>query len=146
MADLKKIMFASETAEVSDEIAPWVELLGSRFDAKAQLLHVVPKLNYLHSPYSASPQLFDPEENRKHRAHALISKICSERLDVPIKNAAQVGRPVEVILKQIKTEKISLLGVGTHGRSGLNRRIFGSVTNRLLRLSPVPALCIRTSP
>lgn len=145
MAELKKILFAFETAEISDEIAPWVELLGSRFDAEVQLLHVVPGLEYLHSPYSPSPQLFDHEEELKHRAHALISKFCAERLDTPIKIAVQVGRPVEVILEHINTEEISLVVVGTHGRSGLDRGILGSVTDRLLRLSPVPVLCIRPS-
>ena len=143
MAELKKILFAFETAEISDQIAPWVELLARRFEAELQLLHVVPEVEYLHSPYSPSLQRFDHEEELKHRAHALISKFCAERLDVPIIIAVQVGRPVEVILEHIKTEEISLVVVGTHGRSGLDRRIFGSVTDRLLRLSPVPVLCIR---
>jgi nucleotide-binding universal stress UspA family protein len=145
MAELKKILFAFEAAEISDEIAPWVELLASRFDAEVQLLHVVPALDYFHTPYSSSPQHLDNEEVLKRRAHALISKFCAERLDVPIKIAVQVGRPVEVILEHIKTEEISLVVVGTQGRSGLDRRILGSVTDRLLRLSPVPVLCIRPS-
>lgn len=145
MAELKKILFAFEAAKISDEIAPWVELLGERFGAEVQLLHVVPEMDYFHTPYSPSPQRLDNEEDLKRRAHALISKFCAERLDVQIKIAVQVGRPVEAILEHIKTEEISLVVVGTHGRSGLDRMIFGSVTDRLLRLSPVPVLCIGPS-
>jgi hypothetical protein len=65
MAELKKILFAFEAAEISDEIAPWVELWARRFEAELQLLPVAPELEYLHSPYSPSPQRFDHEEERK---------------------------------------------------------------------------------
>ena len=36
--------------------------------------------------------------------------------------------------------------MGTHGRSGFNRWMLGSVTERILRESPVPLLTVRAAP
>jgi hypothetical protein len=36
--------------------------------------------------------------------------------------------------------------MGTHGRSGFNRWMLGSVTERILRESPVPLLTVRGAP
>ena len=39
-----------------------------------------------------------------------------------------------------------LIVMGTHGRSGLNRWMLGSVAERVLRESPVPVLTVRSAP
>ena len=39
-----------------------------------------------------------------------------------------------------------LIVMGTHGRSGMNRWMLGSVTERILRESPVPLLTVRAAP
>ena len=53
-----------------------------------------------------------------------------------------LGDPAEEILKFIKSEGIDLVIMGTHGRKGLDRILFGSVADRVIKMSPVPVMSI----
>jgi nucleotide-binding universal stress UspA family protein len=52
------------------------------------------------------------------------------------------GNPVDAILKAISDERGNAVIIGTHGRHGLDRAIHGSVTEELVRRSPVPILAL----
>lgn len=52
--------------------------------------------------------------------------------------------PVEAILETASAVHADLIVMGTHGRSGVNRLLLGSVAERVLRHSRVPLLAVRT--
>ncbi len=52
------------------------------------------------------------------------------------------GDPSEEILTYAKDHGIDLIAMTTHGRSGLARWSVGSVTERVVRHSPVPVLTV----
>ena len=52
------------------------------------------------------------------------------------------GDIAEEILRYIREEGIDLLIMGTHGRKGLDRIVFGSVAERLVKTSPVPVMLV----
>lgn len=54
------------------------------------------------------------------------------------------GRPAEVILRVVRQTGADLIAMGTHGRSGINRLMLGSVTERVLRETQVPVLTVRS--
>jgi len=54
--------------------------------------------------------------------------------------------PADGIGKLAALKKPDLIVMGTHGRSGLNRWMLGSVAERVLRDSPVPVLTVRSAP
>ena len=73
-----------------------------------------------------------------------------EEIATPLrKNGIQVeavsilGRAGETILSYSGRNKMGLITIATHGRSGLRRGIFGSVADYLLRESGLPMLVIR---
>lgn len=49
----------------------------------------------------------------------------------------------EVILTYIDDNDIGLVVVGTHGRTGFDRYMLGSVTEYLIRTAPIPVLTVR---
>lgn len=53
------------------------------------------------------------------------------------------GRPAEAILRTAAAIGADLIAMGTHGRSGLNRLMLGSVTERVLRETEIPVLTVR---
>jgi nucleotide-binding universal stress UspA family protein len=55
----------------------------------------------------------------------------------------QAGVPFEVIVKIAEEERADMILMGTHGRSGLNRVLLGSVAERVIRLAPCPVLTVR---
>jgi nucleotide-binding universal stress UspA family protein len=142
MAEIKRILFALELADISKEIAPWVALLGERFGAEVHVLHVVPEMEYYGVAYAISPKVFDDREALFQKAEQKVQEFCAEHFDDAVKTSVQYGEPVDAIVRYIASEEISLAVVGTHGRKGLDRKIFGSVADRILRFSPVPVLCV----
>jgi nucleotide-binding universal stress UspA family protein len=55
------------------------------------------------------------------------------------------GRPSEGILEYATDHGADAIAMGTHGRTGLNRYIAGSVTERVVRLADVPVLTARAT-
>ncbi|HEY7540825.1 MAG TPA: universal stress protein [Methylomirabilota bacterium] len=56
---------------------------------------------------------------------------------------AQAGVPFEEIVRVAEGEHVDMIVMGTHGRSGLNRALLGSVAERVIRLAPCPVLTVR---
>jgi nucleotide-binding universal stress UspA family protein len=52
------------------------------------------------------------------------------------------GDPVQEILNLIVEEKVDLVAMASHGRTGLNRLMFGSVAEEVLREAPAPVLLL----
>ena len=53
------------------------------------------------------------------------------------------GSPHREIVEYAEEHDIDLIVMGTHGRTGLGRLLLGSVTEKVVRVSPVPVLTIR---
>jgi len=60
-----------------------------------------------------------------------------------IEGAIAQGKPHRVILEYADGNDVDLVVMGTHGRTGLNRYLIGSVTERVVRLSDTPVLTVR---
>jgi nucleotide-binding universal stress UspA family protein len=56
--------------------------------------------------------------------------------------AIRFGQPVQEILNFIIEEKVDLVVMTSHGRTGLNRLIFGSVAEEVLREAPVSVMIL----
>jgi nucleotide-binding universal stress UspA family protein len=55
------------------------------------------------------------------------------------------GLPFEEIVRTAEAAAADLIVMGTHGRSGLNRLLLGSVADRVVRLAPCPVLTVRAA-
>jgi len=73
----------------------------------------------------------------------LIADVVERLEDLETKTALQTGNPYELILNYTKDHPIDLVVMGTHGRTGLDRYLIGSVTEKVVRMSDVPVLTVR---
>jgi nucleotide-binding universal stress UspA family protein len=55
------------------------------------------------------------------------------------------GVPHEEIVKAAANEDADIIVMGTHGRTGIDRMLLGSVTDRVIRLAPCPVLTVRSA-
>jgi nucleotide-binding universal stress UspA family protein len=74
----------------------------------------------------------------KTSLEALVKKF--EAADIRASSALMVGDPAEEILKLAESWKPTLIAMSTHGRSGVERLVRGSVAERVLRDSRAPLL------
>ena len=59
-----------------------------------------------------------------------------------LRTLLRTGDPATEILHAIEEIKPSLVAMGTHGRKGLSHLLIGSVTEKVVRSSPVPVLTL----
>ncbi len=63
-----------------------------------------------------------------------------------VKTAIVSGAPAAEITRLAQEEKADLVVVGTHGRTGLQRAVLGSVAEAIVRHAPCPVLVARPPP
>jgi nucleotide-binding universal stress UspA family protein len=64
---------------------------------------------------------------------------------VPIELAVREGPVAESIVRAAEEERIDVIAMATHGRSGLQRVVYGSVAEAVLRSSTKPVLLVRVA-
>jgi nucleotide-binding universal stress UspA family protein len=60
-----------------------------------------------------------------------------------VTNVIKEGPPAEAILDYAEANSIDLIAMSTHGRSGINRWVFGSVTEKVLNAGDTAVLVVR---
>jgi len=64
---------------------------------------------------------------------------------VPVRTDIVQGSPAKRVVEFTTEAECDLVVMGTHGRSGVDRLLLGSVAERVVRSSPVPVLTVRVS-
>jgi nucleotide-binding universal stress UspA family protein len=87
------------------------------------------------------------EMDNQTEARNYIVKIKNELANSGLKVETVVvdGRAAEEILDYAKNNKVDLIVMTTHGKSGISRWFFGSVAQKVLQHSPIPILLIAPS-
>jgi hypothetical protein len=67
----------------------------------------------------------------------------AERENIHIEGIAVKGNPYEAIIETAKQKRADLIIVGSHGRTGLERLLMGSVTERVIGHSEVAVLVVK---
>jgi len=118
--------------------------IAKKFNSELHLLHVIPNLNYF-SPYESflTPEnLIAMEKNIEKEIQKDFEKII-KKIDFPIKTSIKTGVTFVEIIEYAKIENIDLIVIGTHGRSGIEHILIGSVAEKVVRKSYCPVLTIR---
>jgi len=86
----------------------------------------------------------DAQNKNKVVANNYLSQAAQKLVNQGISARAEVmeGRAAESILDYAEKNKVELIIISTHGRSGISRWTFGSVADRVVRHSPIPVLVI----
>ena len=140
----KKILFPVDLSETSPKIVPFVTSMAEKFDSKVHILFVARAFQYFTSIYVPHPSIdmFENEifEGAKKSLREFAEKYFKDT--DRIKTAVVKGDAAEEILNYIKKEGIDLLIMGTHGRKGLDKVIFGSVAEQVSKTAPVPVMLV----
>jgi len=84
------------------------------------------------------------EAQRKWATERLGERVqAAAAAGVTARTVLVTGVPFDVIVRAATEEAADMIVMGTHGRTGLNRLLLGSVTERVLRMAPCPVLTVR---
>jgi len=156
--DIKKILVPIDYSENAYVAKEYADAQAQAFNAEVNLLHVVDNTSYdsyLQKgmmgegmiPIPVEDVLPDSEMGKRiktflDKAQAELEKY-AQGGPIPHKTTLRHGPVVDTILAEIESYKPDLVVMATHGLSGLMHMMLGSVTEKVVRLSPVPVLTTR---
>jgi nucleotide-binding universal stress UspA family protein len=144
MSEFKKILFPVDLSTSSAKIVPFVKSLATHYGGRVHILFVARVFDYFTSMYVPHPSVsqFEKEvlEGAEKKLYEFTDEFFKELEGTRTKVVA--GDPSEEILAYIETQSIDLVVMGTHGRKGLDKVIFGSVAERVVKASPVPVMVV----
>lgn len=144
MITIAKILCAIDLSPQTKPVANYAIAMAKAFNAEITVVYVAPQFNQYLS--------FDimPESIGKFTVDVCASatKALKKEFDeafagVNAKMEVLQGYPATEIVDYAKTNKVDLIVMGTHGHQGLNRILFGSVAEGVVKNSPIPVLTIR---
>lgn len=146
MKQFHKILVATDFSECSAEACEYAIMMAKKFDSSLVVMHVINEpvdLRGFYVPHVSFEQL---ESEIAESAKNMLDNFCREKLGDFSKYEALVvtGIPYEEILRTADEKSVSLIVIGTHGRTGLDHLIFGSTAERVIRSATSPVLTIRS--
>lgn len=113
--------------------------IAKRYDANLHVVHVVDTRIGIDG---GAGTLFDELEAAGQEAIDRGVEQASEAGVSTVEGAVANGIPFQAILDYTEENDLDLVVMGTHGRTGLDRYILGSVTEKVVRMSDVPVLTV----
>jgi nucleotide-binding universal stress UspA family protein len=143
MPQFKHILLATDfEASSSPALEAGVEL-AKAFGAKLTLVHVWEIPIYPYMEFMLNSELIAGVEARAIKR--LSDSLVSVQQAVPSADSKlKAGLPWTGILEAIDETHADLVVMGTHGRRGVSHAMLGSVAEKVVRLSKVPVLTVRT--
>jgi nucleotide-binding universal stress UspA family protein len=142
---IRTILVPIDFSPHAQEAMAWAVDLARRYDATLVLAHVVQPVPWLAAPdgmaftpadivASTRRELLDALEQTRRSVVAAGVRAEAELLD---------GSPAHEIAVLARRIDASLIVMGTHGRTGLQHALLGSVAEKVVRHSSCPVLTVR---
>jgi nucleotide-binding universal stress UspA family protein len=140
----KRILVPLDGSKLSEAVLPHVEEIAKGLNCEIVLLHVVPlPVPVFDTP--ASPFDHNLLRDQENEAKRYLKEMCAklELDEARVTYLVREGDVTQIILETAQDQQADLIAMSTHGRSGAMRWLLGSVTDRIVRHSPIPVLAIR---
>lgn len=144
MKEFKKILFPVDLSESSPKLVPYVLTMAEKFGSEICLLFVARVFDYFTSIYVPHPSIDKFEDEVTEGAKKRLQEFKEEHFHAFPGTKAVVlsGDIAEEILNYIQSEEFDMVILGTHGRKGMEKAIFGSVAERVSKISSAPVLLL----
>jgi nucleotide-binding universal stress UspA family protein len=127
----KKILIPLDGSDLAELALPYAEELANAFKSEVILIHVS-----------------EPSESHYKHMHELYVKEVADRIKERFKKVSQVvvsGKPADEIISYADKNKVGLIIMTSHGRSGILSWATGSIASKLLQAATMPVLLVRAA-
>ncbi len=151
MLPLKRIVCPTDFSEASYEGLTAANELALHFSAELILVHVIAPIPTVYPPATAAPgapaaiNIPSYQQELEESAKRQLNDVIKGRLpkEPHVRPLIAHGRAAEEIVRISDDHDTDLIVMSTHGQSGWRRIMFGSVAEKVVRLSTRPVLTIR---
>jgi nucleotide-binding universal stress UspA family protein len=147
---LRKVVVPLDGSKEAEAVIPYIEELASKLKLGVILIQVLARgYETLEGYFPLTDRQIESDKAIAtaylNNLGAILNKkgitvITEERLSIEIR----YGNAAEEIIKLADEKHVDIVAMTTHGRSGVGRRVIGSVAERILREGDTPLLLVRT--
>ncbi len=134
----KRILVPLDGSGLSERVLPIARQLAGSFGSSIHLVYVIP------TPADEIPEEItaqaarDGEDYLKEMAESLSADVDKNRIGYSV----QVGHPASRIIEQSESQEGTLILMSTHGYTGFQRLLLGSVAGQVVQATTTPVLLI----
>jgi nucleotide-binding universal stress UspA family protein len=145
MIAFKQILCPTDLSEASVRSLTYAAAFARWYGARLTILHVVPTFEAMTvgpGALNGPPQIVMPLSRQEvlDEMRRITESTGIDSSDATL--SAEAGDPVRNIVDQALAIGADLVVMGTHGRSGFERLLIGSVAEKVLRKAPCPVLLV----
>jgi len=133
----KKLLVPLDGSKTSESALPYARTLAERMEADVELLGVIDFAEISGNASTATVALSRPDQ--------YLTQIAKSFRRVRTRCRVEQGTAADVIVGAAAADKETLIVMASHGRSGIQRWLLGSVAEKVLRGASSPLLLIRAS-
>ena len=140
-----RILFPTDFSDGAQHALHCAVDLAEHYKSKLIILHVVYDVSQIvgmHVPHISTDEVF---KEMNEWAMKEIGSCCIEetRALPDVEKKVVKGIPHEEILKFASDEKIDMIVMGTYGRVGIQRLMFGNTAEKVVRVAPCPVMTVK---
>lgn len=144
---VKNILWPTDFSPLSLAAIDCIRGYRDVFKAKLHVIHVClpPMTPIIGMPPPAAAQLLMEPKDVLKPAEAQLKRLVEDKFGTPnrVQYEAIIGTPWVEVCNYARENKIDLIILATHGRTGLRHVMLGSVAERIVQHAPCPVLVVR---
>jgi nucleotide-binding universal stress UspA family protein len=141
-----KILVPLDGSKTAEKALPYARYLADKFKVPVELLAVVDIAEVASHMASEKARFLDTIiDDAVRRLTSYLGSVATTFADTDVRCSVEKGKAEDTIIEEAATDKAMLITMATHGRSGLNRFLLGSVAEKVLRGMANPLLLIRAT-
>jgi nucleotide-binding universal stress UspA family protein len=139
-----QMLIPLDGSETAEKVLPYARYLGSKLRLPIELLGVI-VIESLASliPASKALELDNMVVEESRRMESYLEQIARTFHPLNARIAVEKGNPAEIIIDKAAVNQTNMIAMATHGRSGLDRWLMGSIAEKVLRGTRNPVLLVR---
>ena len=144
MNKIEKILVPIDFSENSAKVLDTAIFFAEKFNAKLFVVFVMQTLEDYSGFFVPHMPIAQFEEEMRQSAEKKMGSFIEENMKKGVPHDATVlnGDIAEELINYAKDKDTDLIIMGTHGYKGLEKVLFGSVADKVVKLAPCPVLTV----
>jgi len=134
----KRVLVPLDGSALSERVLPIAECLAEYFDSHIELIYVVPTVPE-NIPEGMTSQA---REEGEAYLKGVVEKLSAKKEVGKVEANVQDGYPASTIIEQAEAQDDTLILMSTHGYSGVQRLLLGSVAGKVVQAAHTPVLLV----
>ena len=143
----KKILVPLDGSKRAEAILPHVKNIAMSFKTTVIFFIVIEPVLFLeHNEVIGMSKYLEISDQQKKESESYLADLQKEfrSEDIKVQTLIGYGPVVKAIIDAANSENVDLLAMASHGRSGLSRTFYGSISAGVLQRIDRPLLLIRS--